>query len=339
MQPPPSSINNPGHSLPSSSGAPGSPAPPVSASPAPRPRLLWFLIFVAVVAAAFSRQLISLAVYTAGSELDSYILLVPLISAYLLHLQRHSLLAARDASPGWACIPAAFGFAALGAARHWGQVFSQNDALSLSTFAFVSFVFAGGFLFLGRKAMAAVAFPIGFLIFLVPLPDAAVNFLETASKLGSTEVTAFFFDLFGVPAFRQGTYFQLPGISIRVAQECSGIHSSWILLIASLIACHLILRTFWRRAVLIVFAILLGVVRNGFRILVLGWLCVHVGPQILDTPIHHKGGPIFFILSLIPLFLLLWTLCKGERKNASDAAPGSVIPPGLAPSGPRPLSP
>jgi exosortase C (VPDSG-CTERM-specific) len=302
------------------------PVRPADASPPARPRLHWFLAFVILLTALFSRQLVELAIYSAGKDLYSYILLVPVISVYLLYLQRHSLLAAHETSPACAFIPAAIGLGALAADRHWSQSLSQNDSLSLIALAYVAFIAVGGFLFIGRKVMAAVAFPIGFLIFLVPLPDAAVDYLETASKLGSAEVSALFFNLFGVPAYQIGTFFQLPGISIVVAQECSGIHSSWILLIASLIACHLILHSFWRRAALILFAIVLGVIRNGFRILVLGWLCVHVGPQILDSPLHHKGGPIFFALSLIPLFLLLWALCKGERKRPSATPPGETVP-------------
>ena len=31
----------------------------------------------------------------------------------------------------------------------------------------------------------------------------------------------------------------LPGIVLRVAEECSGIHSSWVLFITSLVASHL----------------------------------------------------------------------------------------------------
>ena len=76
-----------------------------------------------------------------------------------------------------------------------------------------------------------------------------------------------FFQVFGLPAFSApGIAFQIPGITIRVAQECSGIHSSLVLVIASLLASHLLLRVSWRRALLIVFAIPAGVVRNGFRV-------------------------------------------------------------------------
>src|SRR5207249_11958849 len=135
-------------------------------------------------------------------------------------------------------------------------------------------------LFLGSKWMTEAAFPVAFLIFMVPLPDGAVNWLETASVLGSADVAALFFKMTGTPLLRDGTLFALPGIVLRVAQECSGIHSSWVLFITSLLASHLFLESPWRRIVLVAFVIPLAIVRNGFRILVFGLLCVHLGAQL-----------------------------------------------------------
>ncbi len=278
-------------------------------------RIRWRLVFIAIITAAFARSLISLAVYAAGSELDSYILLIPLISAYFIFFQGKSSSAEFESSPGFAAIPGALACTALLAASHWRPFLSHNDSLTLVTFAFVCSICAGAFLVLGRKWVAGAAFPLAFLLFMAPLPDAVVNALETASKLASADAAAVFFDIFSVPALRSGVVFQLPNITIQVAQECSGIHSSLILVITSLLASHLMLRSFWRRSALIAFAIPLGVIRNGFRILVLGWLCTNVGPRMIDSPIHHKGGPIFFVLSLIPFFLLLWVLCRGDRKR------------------------
>ena len=64
----------------------------------------------------------------------------------------------------------------------------------------------------------------------------------------------------------------------------------------------------------------LGVIRNGFRILVIGLLCVHYGPDMIHSVIHRRGGPFFFALSLIPLFLLLWWLRKGDSKPPEEEA-------------------
>jgi exosortase/archaeosortase family protein len=97
-----------------------------------------------------------------------------------------------------------------------------------------------------------------------------------------------------------------------VAQECSGIRASWVLFITSVVAAYLLLRSPWRRVALLVAVIPLAMLRNGFRILVIGLLCVHVGPHMIHSVIHQNGGPLFFALSLVPLFLLLWWLRKGE---------------------------
>jgi exosortase/archaeosortase family protein len=59
----------------------------------------------------------------------------------------------------------------------------------------------------------------------------------------------------------------------------------------------------------------LGLLRNGFRVWVIGELCVRIGPQMIDSPIHHRGGPVFFVLSLVPLFLLLLYLSKCELRK------------------------
>lgn len=262
----------------------------------------------------FLQPLTRLMVYAGQSDLHSHVLLTPFISGYLLYLQRGRRPAADRSSMAGTGILAGIGMAALAAGYGWRGSLSLNDELALMGFAFVSFAAAGGFLFLGSKWMAAAAFPAAFLIFMVPLPDAAVDGLEKASVLASAEAAALYFNLAGTPMVRRGVVFELPGIVLQVGQECSGIRSSWVLFITSLLASHLFLRTGWRRAVLVAFVIPLGVLRNGFRILVIGLLCVHVGPHMIDSIIHRRGGPLFFALSLVPLFLLLWWLRRQERR-------------------------
>jgi exosortase C (VPDSG-CTERM-specific) len=262
---------------------------------------------------AFIQPLVRLIEQALQSQLNSYIPLVPLIAAYLLYVRRPALARPYRTSIAGALILSCIAVAALGAELVWHERLTINDGLVLTTLAYVSIIAAGGFLFLGETWMAAAAFPMGFLIFMVPLPDAAVGALESLSVLASTQVAAFFFRMTGTPTVRDGAVFMLPGIVIEVAQECSGIRSSWVLFITSLVAAHLLLATTWRRLILVAFVIPLGIVRNGFRILVIGLLGIYVGPQMLDSPIHHQGGPLFFLLSLVPLYTLLWWLRRSER--------------------------
>jgi len=75
------------------------------------------------------------------------------------------------------------------------------------------------------------------------------------------------------------------------------------------------LRATWRRALLMAAVIPLGLLRNALRILVISLLCVHIGPHMINSVIHRRGGPVFFALSLIPLFAMLWLLRRQEIKQ------------------------
>ena len=291
-------------------------------------RVAAFLGFAVLLTAVLIKPLFSLAAGAIHSQLDSYIVLVPFVSAYLIY-DRRKRLPTEDGSSPWAIGPLIAAFAALATAlslRRSGSSLSNHDYLALMALSFVCFLAAGGFFFLGRKWMTAAAFPFAFLIFIVPMPDAMADTLERASAVASAEAASFFFNLTGTPTLRDGTVFQLPNITIQVGQECSGIRSSWILFITSLLAANLFLKSGWRRAVLVCFVIPLGIARNGLRVAVIGNLCVHIGPQMINSIIHRRGGPLFFVLSLVPLFLLLWWLRRSEATGSQRSASGPEGP-------------
>jgi exosortase C (VPDSG-CTERM-specific) len=269
--------------------------------------------WILAASVAFTLPLARLMVHAAQSDLHSYIPLVPVVTVYLLFIRRGSLAAAYGSSVFGAFILGGIGLMAFAAGVAWQARLSVNDGLALMALAYVSIIAAGGFLFLGSKWMATAAFPVAFLFFMVPLPDAAATALERASVLASADVSAFLFKITGTPLVRDGQVFMLPGIVLEVAQECSGIRSSWVLFITSLLASHLFLESRWRRIVLVAFVIPLAIVRNAVRILVIGLLCAHIGPHMIDSIIHRRGGPLFFVLSLGPLLLFLLWLRRQER--------------------------
>jgi exosortase C (VPDSG-CTERM-specific) len=288
-------------------------------------RGLIFAAYVLVLTAAFGRSLISLFTSALENDLNSYIVLIPLITIYFLYSDRARFHVDVKPAVGWALLPLLAGSIALiFLASGFGLThqLSNNDRLSVITFAFVCFLWTGGFLFMGRKWMATAAFPMLFLVFLAPLPDRIVDSMETGLRLANL-----FFALTRTPTVQSGTILQLPGITLEVAQECSGIRSSWVLFITSVIAAKLFLSKPWTRIVLIAAVIPLGILRNGFRIMVIGLLCVHVDPDMIHSIIHRRGGPIFFALSLIPLLLILWLLRRqqtGSRLVSSGRADTAI---------------
>jgi exosortase C (VPDSG-CTERM-specific) len=275
--------------------------------------------FTIVLVLAFSRHLLMLISYVAGSQLHSYVLLVPFVSAYLLYLRRDHLPKNYSTDLPLMLVSLAAGLGLMGtySLEFAGRGLANNDRIVLLTLSFLCCFAAGGFFFFGREWMRATAFPMAYLIFMVPMPDAMADALETASKYASAEVANVLFHLSGTPILRAGLVFQLPNITIEVAQECSGIRSSWVLFMTSILAANLFLKTRWRRFALVAFVIPLAILRNGFRIAVIGLLCVNAGPQMIHSLIHRRGGPVFFVLSLIPFLLLLWWLHKGESRARS----------------------
>jgi len=281
-------------------------------------RFLGAACFAVVLAAIFGHSLLTLIKYAASSQLFSYILLIPFVSAYLLYIRRDQLPKKYSVD-----LPLAIVFLAIGLGilmfTYWldfaGRAPSIGDRLTLLALSFLCCLAAGGFFFLGRAWMRAAAFPLVYLIFMVPMPNAMADALEQASAVASAEMANLLFHLSGVPFFRVGPVFQLPNITLEVAQECSGIRSSLVLFITSILAANLFLKTTWRRFVLVAIVIPLGILRNGFRIFLIGLLCVHVGPQMIHSLIHRRGGPLFFVVSLVPLLLVLWLLRKGDEQT------------------------
>jgi len=85
------------------------------------------------------------------------------------------------------------------------------------------------------------------------------------------------------------------------------------------LAGYLFLSTPWKRAILVGVVLPLGILRNAFRIFTIGQLCVRIGPEMFDSPLHRRGGPLFFALSLVPLLLLLWYFAKSDARRKTKS--------------------
>jgi exosortase C (VPDSG-CTERM-specific) len=295
------------------------PAPNTSDAPQPplRKRLIAFALAAGILVVAFVRPLAALVRFAVNSTLYSYLLLVPFIAGYLAWLQRGDWLGIAAHKRGAAVVPLGCGIALL--AWYWlhvesGPPWVTEDALALATPSFVCLLVGIFGLFYGQNGFRALAFPLGFLLLLSPLPIAVSTTLQGALQVASAGAAHALFVIAGTPVFVQGLIFQLSDITLEVAPECSGLHSTLALFITSLVAGYLFLRSPWKRALLTVAVIPLAVARNGLRIFTIGELCVHVGPQMIDSWVHHHGGPFFFLLSLIPFFALVAYLVRSKPR-------------------------
>lgn len=278
-------------------------------------RVAAWLACVFVLMLVFGPVLAGLAGHALNDPLHSHIPLIPAFAAYLLYARPTRRPVSYGTSPAagvllcvLALVVAASGIAA-------ADRLSANDYLATMTLAFVGLIWSSAFLILGAAWMKSAAFPLAFLTFMVPLPDAAISAIEMASVWASADAAAALFRITGTPLLRDGTRFGLPGIVLEVARECSGIRSSWVLFITSIAASYMFLATPGRRLALVLCTIPLAIVRNAVRIVTIGLLAVYVGPHTIDSAIHRQGGPLFFALSLVPLFALVRLLRRQEQRR------------------------
>lgn len=180
----------------------------------------------------------------------------------------------------------------------------------------------------GTSAFRVVLFPMLFLFALVPLPNVALDLIISALQLGSAWSAHALFAAVGVPVVQHGVIVTIPGLTIQIAQECSSIRSSSMLLVTTMVVAQLLLQSPWRKALVIALAIPLSVAKNGLRIFTIGMLGTKVDPGYLHGRLHHQGGILFFLLALFAVFAILWFLRRHDGLAAagrSDALRATAI--------------
>ena len=270
------------------------------------PRSLYFVLMVLGSIAVFWRSLVFLFLNALSNDEYSHTLLILPIVISVLYSERsevfrrtqHSLLA------GFLLLLSVGTFVWL--VRHPLSL-SPNDTISLQIAFFASWlVLAFAFCF-GTDASRAAAFPLIFLFLIIPIPDVVLERIIWLLQKCSTDVTYVLMKAANIPVVRREFVLSLPGIDIEVATECSGIRSSIILLIVSLVLGHLFLRPGWRQIALSLLVLPITVVKNSLRIFTLSVLGVYVDPSFLTGNLHRHGGILFFSIALgIVMSVVRW---------------------------------
>jgi exosortase len=248
-----------------------------------------------------------------GSDLYSHIPLIPLLSLCILVFRRKRILS--GTRWGWAAfvlLGLAFA-AALSADRVAGL--NENDSLSIFMSGAVLWFIGSFVLAYGFRAFREGMFPLLFLLFVIPIPMFILDPFVELLQVCSAHASYFLLSLSGVPLHRDGFVFALPGITIEVAPQCSGIRSSIALIITSVFAGYLFLQKGWSRLVLVLSFFPITVFKNALRITTLSLLASYVDTRfITGSWLHKSGGIPFFAVGLLLMAPVLWALMKWEKK-------------------------
>lgn len=284
------------------------------------PHLSFAVLGVASVV-LFWRTLRELAALALSADAYSYILLIPVISAFVLYLERRKVFAGIRTYRSPAVLALLAGSLAMYGLFALDLINPPADYLLSIRVVSMLLVWVAAFaLCYGPPALAAARFPLLLLLLLVPIPLNWMEKIVTALQWGAAEATYALFQLAGVPMFRVGVNFELPVVGIEIARECSSIHSACALFVAGLLVGHLFLRSLGAKICLTLMTLPIAMFTNAVRIVTLWFLATKVDIGFLYGNLHRNGGILFSLAALSILMGFLSLLRKLEGRGQPPEA-------------------
>lgn len=177
-----------------------------------------------------------------------------------------------------------------------------NKAYFLAGLALIVLLAGLVWFFLGTRALRRLAFPIGFLVFMVPLP-----FVERASlplQLLTGSCSTAVARVVGVDATVRGAQVTLPNVDLVVGAQCSGLRSIVALFTLVAIFVYVLQGPWWGRLLLVLSAIPVAILGNIVRVASLLWVADTWGAGAGMTYYHDYSGIVFFLFAFALLLLL-----------------------------------
>jgi exosortase/archaeosortase family protein len=92
-----------------------------------------------------------------------------------------------------------------------------------------------------------------------------------------------------------------------------------ILLITTLLVAEFVLRSVWRKSVLVLSVIPIVILKNGLRIVTISLLTVYVSRSFLHSWLHQSGGIVFYLLGMMALLPILNLLKRSDIRGANGS--------------------
>ncbi len=174
-----------------------------------------------------------------------------------------------------------------------------------------SFLFLlGGLLlfFAGWKMLRAVAFPLAFLVLMIPLPALIYNQVTFPLQLLASRLSSTGLELIGIPVLREGNVLVLPNYSLEVVEACSGIRSLMSLIALSVAYGYFVERRQWARTGLVILMVPIAVASNALRVVGAGVVTYLWGPQWAEGFFHFFQGWLIFVSAVACMLIVHWGL-------------------------------
>jgi len=253
-------------------------------------------LLVALVGIVFAPGLAAMARVWGSVDYLSHGYLIPLVAAWVAWRDRASLAELSEGRDrrGLVVLLTALLLYGLGLAA---------GLVGLEGIAFVGAVAGSVLLLRGPHWLRALRFPIGFLLFMVPPPEALLLPLIVWLRLLVTGVAVGILHTLNIPVVQQGNVLLLPsGESVFVADACSGVTSLVTLLPLAVLLAYYMERSLARRLLLISSVVPIALGGNLLRVVVTVIAALGVGvARATESALHQAAGLLTYLLGCLAL--------------------------------------
>jgi EpsI family protein len=170
----------------------------------------------------------------------------------------------------------------------------------------------------GWRHLRVLAFPLGFLLFALPIPNRLLVPLQFALQSATTSASAALLPVLGVPVERNGFVLSLPNGDLGVAEACSGVRSVTALTAIAAFVAWWRGFGFLRGLALVVLSVPVIAGVNAVRVVISGLLQEHVGAAYVRGHWHEALGVVMVLLGLLLIVLLAELLDHRAKLNRSE---------------------
>ena len=233
---------------------------------------LWLVCAWAAIGLLFARDLSTMIGIWWSSSTFNHCLLIPPIIVWLVAQRWQEL---RKIQPrGW--LPGLV-LVGIGAAA-W--LLGQAAGVALARHLGVIVLLQGSVLaIMGPEFARGIAFPLAYMLFLVPAGEELVPPLQTLTARMCMVLLA----LVGVPAHIEGVFITIPNGWFEVAEACSGVKFLIAMAALGVLTAHLCFTSWPRRVIFVVASLIIPVLANGVR----AWGTIYVAHR---TNAHFAAG-------------------------------------------------
>lgn len=151
--------------------------------------------------------------------------------------------------------------------------------------------------FFGERVLRKMAFPLAFLIFMVPLPMVVVTNMSFYLKLFVANIATMFLNNMRIAAVCEGSIIKMPNAHVIVNDVCSGLRSLISLAALASVFAYWMRASLAKKTGLFLAAIPIAIFTNVCRVLLLSVISEIWGVQYAAGWIHDVSGFMVFIFA------------------------------------------